>query len=349
MKFKLSQKDEDKLIALLDRRNINMDIANLYNDLFNYGLEEDESFVLEDILDNLGYDLSDEETKDIIAQYKVLDIKPYEISDYKDNIYYKLINPKHYKKDNVELGYYQYNPYQLFLSDEIIVDKNNNYQELIKASYFKESFSFLALAKNNNVWMSITPHEINTMQESIDIVKGQVIVAGLGLGYYPFMVSNKNNVDKVTVLEKDREIIDLFNKNLLPLFPNKNKIEIIYTDAFDYLKNNKADYYFVDLWHDTIDGLPLYIKAKQILKDNDHAHYWIEKSLITGFRRLLLCLIDEEYFMNTSDDDYKTCQSSDEKILKKLHYLLKEKEINNYKDILALISDESIDELINKI
>ena len=55
--------------------------------------------------------------------------------------------------------------------------------------------------------MSTIPHEINTMKKDIDIVKNNVLVLGLGIGYFSYLISNKASVKNITILENDEEII----------------------------------------------------------------------------------------------------------------------------------------------
>ena len=100
------------------------------------------------------------------------------------------------------------------------------------------------------------------------------------LRYYAYMVSMKENVESVTIVEKDKEIIDLFNEYILPQFKNKSKIKIINDDAFNYFKKDiYYDYVFVDIWHDPSDGIDLYLKFKNLEKDNIKYSYWIEDTL----------------------------------------------------------------------
>ena len=40
--------------------------------------------------------------------------------------------------------------------------------------------------------MTITPDEIETMKEAVDQAFGNVLTFGLGLGYYAYMVSEKD-------------------------------------------------------------------------------------------------------------------------------------------------------------
>mgnify|MGYP004628899591 FL=1 len=127
--------------------------------------------------------------------------------------------------------------------------------------------------------MLITPNEIETMSESISEAYGNVLTYGLGLGYYQYMISNKDNVKSITIIEKDQNIIDLFTKYILPQYKYKNKIKIINEDALKYKYNNEYDYVFVDIWHDPSDGIELYTKMKQLEKPNIKYSYWIEKTI----------------------------------------------------------------------
>ena len=75
--------------------------------------------------------------------------------------------------------------------------------------------------------MTITPNEIETMKEPVDEAFGHVLTFGLGLGYYAYMVSEKENVESITIVETNEDVIDLFNKYILPQFKNAHKIKII--------------------------------------------------------------------------------------------------------------------------
>ena len=112
-----------------------------------------------------------------------------------------------------------------------------------------------------NIRVDHTIADIETMEKVVKEIKGTVTVFGLGLGYLPFMISNKSEVSHIKVIENDKNIIKLFKDNLLDYFPNKNKIEIIEDDANNYLnKDLKTDYAFVDLWHTPEDGLKWFIE-----------------------------------------------------------------------------------------
>ena len=67
---------------------------------------------------------------------------------------------------------------------------------------------------------------------------GNVLTFGLGLGYYAYMVSEKESVESVTIVEMNEDVIQLFKKYVLPQFKNAEKIKIIKADAFEYAQQH---------------------------------------------------------------------------------------------------------------
>ena len=78
---------------------------------------------------------------------------------------------------------------------------------------------------------------------------------------------------------------DLFEKSILPQFPDPSKVIIIEADAFDYaekhMQSGGFDSIFVDIWHDPSDGCALYLRMKQYeyLLPQANFDYWIEDTL----------------------------------------------------------------------
>lgn len=236
-----------------------------------------------------GLDLADnEDHKSFAYEY----IKPYlsllSPDEYINNPYYQNIKPKKIKQNHWEITYLTYEPYELFVSNDLTI--NSDYQEFPNIGYFDQPFTYLAVLENNREWMTLTPNEIETMKMAINQAKGKVITFGLGLGYFAYMVSLKESVKKITIIEKDATVIELFVNNILPFFEYANKIEIINIDAFVYLQkqmlNDQFDFAFVDLWHDVSDGVELYLKVKKYEEryNNTKFMYWIEESIISYLR-----------------------------------------------------------------
>ena len=176
-----------------------------------------------------------------------------------------------------------YQPYEAFICDDLVIEPDG--VEIPQIGFFSQSFRYPAVYEKGQEWMAIKPSEIRSMRKPVSCVSGNVITFGLGLGYYTFMVSQKKEVEHITVVERDSSIIHLFKDYILPQFPHKEKVSIIQSDAFEYMKKQmpkeKYDYAFVDLWQDSSDGLPLYLKARKLAEDIHQTHflYWVENTL----------------------------------------------------------------------
>ena len=344
----ISNSIKNKVKEVIDVNAINMNIADMLMAVFSYtdlinpeeikqyikeGLSEKEA-ILEVLYDFYHLEHNDE-NDDVMGRYIANNLKKLEEKEYLDNPYVQNI------KANAKLGKYQlrnieYEPYQLFAYDDIYLD---NYKEYSRIGYFTSKFPYLALTEGNNVWMSLNPNEIETMKPYIKKGKGNVLVLGLGMGYVPYMMSLKDEVKSITIVEKDKEIIELFKKVLLPQFVNKNKIKIIEDDAISYLnKNSKYDYIFADLWHDPEDGLPLFVQLKRINKNID---CWLEVSLYQMLRRCMITLLEEQ-LEGMGEDAYKHAKTYTDKVINRFYQRTKNLRLDNEDDLNKLLGDESL-------
>lgn len=352
MKINISKEEFKKATTLLDYKEINISIAQMLfqiyqEDEFFYGAVKPDSFFKK----LLNYwNISEKEDISLLNKWVKPNIFVTQDDYFDNNAYYKLIKPKSVFNNDIKLEYFTFKAFQPFPLDDIQVDDNDYYLEKTPISYFLKDHHYLALTKNNVVWMSITPNEINTMSPYIDACKGDVLVLGLGLGYYPLMALLKKEVNKITIVELDKDIIEIFNKFILPYFPQKDKIEIVEGDAIKYLANNnkKYDTVFVDLWHSPEDGLPLYLKIKQIEKQykDTNFQYWLEKSIIAYYRRFLLAIFEETTLRGFKDEDYRNTTNDVDLIINEIYAKTKNVTINNYDDLYNLLKDESIKSLI---
>lgn len=212
----------------------------------------------------------------------------------KRNPYYEQIHISPDKENRIALATADYLPYEFFQTFHNYKDENPFlYGE---AGFFKERMTFPVILEDNRVWMSVVPSEIRSMEKDIEAAKGKVITYGLGLGYYAFMASEKETVESVSVVEMNRDVISLFKRNILPQFPNKEKIRIIEADAFAFIEKQKDGSYdtaFSDFWSGMDDGLDLYLRfmAKTARFVKTKHSYWIETCFMEYFFRPVLIRI----------------------------------------------------------
>ena len=212
------------------------------------------------------------------SMIKLLDTEEYTNNDYYKNIKFSKVNNRDWK-----LSYDKYVPYQGFVYNDFKYEDDG--RVIPQIGFFNKVFKYPAIYQKDRLWMSITPNEIETMKEPINEAKGHVLTFGLGMGYFAYMTSNKNEVETVTIVEKDSNVIELFKKVILPQFKNKDKITIVEADAFEYMEsifeNTKCDYVFTDIYHDVSDAIEVYNKMKvyENKYKNTKFKYWIENTI----------------------------------------------------------------------
>ncbi|WP_342564933.1 hypothetical protein NST84_07250 [Paenibacillus sp. FSL R7-0345] len=207
-----------------------------------------------------------------------------DIQKYYANPYFRNIKIPAVTIGSSELKYEQYKPYEAFVCNDIITTPEGRLMPQI--GFFETEFRFPAVLENNRIWMTITPNEIETMKEAVAGASGNVLTYGLGMGYYAYMVSEKEDVQRVTIVDSNEDVIKLFSQHILPQFGNAQKVTVIQADAFEYaeqqMSQGQYDFVFTDLWHDVSDGLDMYLKMKtyESLSPASRFMYWIEQSIL---------------------------------------------------------------------
>ena len=146
------------------------------------------------------------------------------------------------------------------------------------------------MLEDGNEWMTLTPVDLDTCDEAIERARGNVVTFGLGLGYYAYMVSEKADVESITVIEKSEDVIRLFKSRILPQFSHPEKVRVICADAFEYAEKDMPkenyNFAFVDTWRDASDGAPMYERMKPLedLNPKTEFSYWIENFLVSRLR-----------------------------------------------------------------
>lgn len=229
-----------------------------------------------------------ERDKQMAYHYLRKAIKKLDAGSYHQDPFYQNIRIPEKRFGAWELAYDKYEPYEAFIYNDLILDAG--FKEIPRIGFFNEEFHFPVVRENGHEWMAVKPNEIETMKPALDLVGGDVVVFGLGIGYFAYMASLKATVSSVLVVERDLQAVQLFEHEILPQFQHREKIKVISTDAFEYVRKQMPeedfDYAFVDLWHDISDGVDLYLKMKKLERSSPRTKflYWIEDLLLSAFR-----------------------------------------------------------------
>ena len=117
----------------------------------------------------------------------------------------------------------------------------------------------------NDVVMSDAEFEKITNREIVNVARGNVLIAGLGIGMILIPLLKDKEVKKITVVEKEKDLIDLIFPKIKK-HDKSNKLEIIHSDIFDLdlSKEQKFDVIYFDIW-DNVCG-DFYEQMKNLKK-----------------------------------------------------------------------------------
>lgn len=138
-------------------------------------------------------------------------------------------------------------------------------------------------SSRDNGWvimMSDTPYELMSALDFKIFANGHVLILGLGLGATTIPVLAKPSVSKVTVIERNLDVIELVKPNLYAV-EGGSKLEVVWADAFKWRppKDAKYDTIWMDIWP-TISGdnLPEITKLKRRYGkhlNRENEHHWL--------------------------------------------------------------------------
>lgn len=150
---------------------------------------------------------------------------------------------------------------------------------------------YIRLRHGIEVVMSDTGMEKMTNARFVANAHGNVLIGGLGIGMILLAIQDKTDIEKITVVEKSAEVIELV-KDQLPL---NSKVEIVHSDVWEYVPSCKFNTIYMDIWNfintDVYKGSmkPLLSRYRKFLvsKEDDANRYidcWCRNEAKRGVR-----------------------------------------------------------------
>lgn len=134
--------------------------------------------------------------------------------------------------------------------------------------------TYIRLINRCDCVMSDTPMEKETNRDFVRNAHGNVLIGGLGIGLIILAIQDKEDVKQITVVEKNREVIELVGKQL----PLNQKVNIVNDDVFEYKPLLKYNTIYIDIWN--------YI--------NEDVYNKQMKPLINRYRRYLVPKVEDK-------------------------------------------------------
>jgi len=124
---------------------------------------------------------------------------------------------------------------------------------------------------------------VQSMFIPIAVAEGRVGLGGLGMGYAPLRIAEKEEVDSIDIYENNKDVIKFFTDK----FKNRKgfkKINIIFGDMRRKLKGKTYDFFFNDIYQRLLPE-EVVADAVKIKRENEIEtyHFWgQEKALLSA-------------------------------------------------------------------
>lgn len=143
-------------------------------------------------------------------------------------------------------------------------------------------------------WMSLSPFEIESQELACRHAHGSTVVMGLGLGmgWTTANMALQPAVCKVTVVERDAEVLELFDQcQVLAGLPESaaSKVDLVQADALEWKPPMGApaiDFLFADIWLDIAE--PRTLADVQRMQSNVQAkqvYFWGQELVLGALAR----------------------------------------------------------------
>ena len=306
---------------------------------------------LSDVLDYTGKVLTPKREAELIELLKKYNIPyddlRYDISYLTENPYYGNIKLEDVKTDTV------------WYENEIIKKRtlmSMNFHKPVgkylfhyhPLGYFDEDVYMPSLKEGKDkVWMSPAISEIDSMNDGYEAGHGNCLTLGLGIGVLPYLWLLKDEVKSVTIVEVNKDVIELFDKYIRPQFPTDKRLKIIHGDAFEYYNEeflNQFDYVYIDFWESTDDGLDFYIKLMEKKVNLPNIGYWIEDSILHDVKYIITPYLYTLYEGRSIADFISSLDRDSKEIAKKVNRYFKTRDdvVSTEDELLTIIHDKDV-------
>jgi len=155
-----------------------------------------------------------------------------------------------------------------------------------------------ALLRGDDVWMSLTPMEMESQEIGIALAHGHVAVMGMGMGWAAMAPTLRDEVTKVTVVERDGDVLAIHRElNLFAQLPEaaRAKLEIVQADALEWRPDTPVDLLMPDIWLPLMsDGRVEEVRRMQANVQAGAIYFWGQELEIARHARTAGHALDAE-------------------------------------------------------
>lgn len=182
----------------------------------------------------------------------------------------KITNPFEEEYIQQELDFYGLKEYRADNIDLVTKEVHGRLNDYLMVNIrFGESFPILYIDKQ--LWMSLTPMELQSQWRAIQLAEGRVGIAGLGMGYALLRIMEKPEVESVTVFEIEASVINFFTAN----FRHREGFSKVHFSRCDArtVKGHKFDFFYCDIYQTMLDDDTL--DDEELLRENNEINRYV--------------------------------------------------------------------------
>ena len=136
----------------------------------------------------------------------------------------------------------------------------------------------MVLMRGQKTWMSTAPMEVESQRIGVDFARGHVVIFGLGMGWSTAMSALRPEVEQITVVEMDENVLAMHEQiKLFERLPRGvgEKVRIVHADALEWKPDSHVDLLMPDIWVDMVS----WGRAEEVhdMQDNvgaDMIYFW---------------------------------------------------------------------------
>jgi ribosomal protein S18 acetylase RimI-like enzyme len=127
-----------------------------------------------------------------------------------------------------------------------------------------------ALYYDEQTWMSNARDEVDSQTPHVAAASGHTVLMGAGMGIALYNLLSKTDVTRVTLVERDPQVLELLQKSAdFEHWPSIEKLQIEISDALTFIPELPVDHLYADIW--ATPGEPQSIPDMQKIQGTVHA------------------------------------------------------------------------------
>ncbi|NYT40275.1 hypothetical protein HZY97_05875 [Sphingomonas sp. R-74633] len=135
-----------------------------------------------------------------------------------------------------------------------------------------------ALLRGDDVWMSLSPMEIESQEIGLALSHGHVVIMGMGMGWAAMAAALRDEVTRVTVVERDSDVLAIHRElDLFAQLPDaaRAKLRIVQADALEWQADVPVDLLMPDIWLPIVsDGRVEEVRRMQANVQAAEIYFW---------------------------------------------------------------------------